>query len=84
MAAAIIPILRLPEAAAEIYPTRAGPPEHPRSPPKAISANMAVPPFFISAEALLKLPGHMIPTDSPQTAQPARDKRGDGDRLMHK
>jgi hypothetical protein len=45
---------------------------------------MAVPPFRISAAALLKLPGHMIPTDNPQTAQPTRDRNGEGEREMHR
>ena len=45
-------------------------------------ANMAVPPVRMDAAALLKLPGHMIPTDRPQSAQPIRLNTGDGTRLI--
>ncbi len=56
------------------------PPEQPRSPPRANNANIAVPPFRMTADALLKLPGHIIPTDRPQIAHPSRDSCGSGDR----
>ena len=79
-----IPAFKLPEAAVEIYPTRVGPPEHPKSPANAKKANIAVPPFFIRADALLKLPGHMMPTERPHTAQPIREITGDGDKEIHK
>ena len=82
--AAKMPFFRSSEAAADMYPTSVGPPEHPRSPPKASSANRAVPPFFREAEALLKLPGHMIPTERPQTPQPTKDSRGEGAREIHR
>ena len=36
------------------------------------------------AAALLKLPGHIIPTESPQRAQPARLNAGDGEREINK
>lgn len=73
-----MPILRLSSNALDIVPTRVGPPEHPRSPPSANSANIAVPPLGRAADALLNVPGHMIPTESPQTAQAARLIRGSG------
>lgn len=68
--------------ALDTAPTTVGPPEHPRSPPRARNANMAVPPFGIAADALLKVPGHMIPTESPQTAQAARLRSGLGKRAI--
>ena len=84
MTAERIPFFKSSDAAPEMYPTSEGPPEHPRSPASASKANMAVPPFLIAADALLKLPGHMIPTDNPQTPHPKRDKRGEGEREMHR
>lgn len=41
---------------------------------------MAVPPAGSMAEALLKVPGHMIPTDKPHTAQATRLSWGTGNR----
>ncbi len=82
--AARIPFFKSSEAMLDTYPTSVGPPEQPRSPARANSANMAVPPFLMSADPLLKLPGHMIPTDRPQTAQPTRENTGDGEREMHR
>lgn len=64
--------------ALDTIPTKVGPPEQPTSPPKASSANKAVPPFGREADALLKVPGHMIPTDNPQTAQASRLTNGSG------
>ena len=57
-------------------PTSVGPPEHPRSPASAKRANMAVPPFLMAALPLLNVPGHIIPTEKPVTAQPASDTNG--------
>ncbi|KAI4441174.1 Adaptive-response sensory-kinase SasA [Schaedlerella arabinosiphila] len=82
--AARIPFFKSSEAMLDTYPTSVGPPEQPRSPASANSANMAVPPFLMSAAPLLKLPGHMIPTDRPQTAQPTSENTGDGEREMHR
>lgn len=82
--AARIPFLKSPDAMLETYPTSVGPAEQPKSPASASRANSAVPPFLIDAEALLKLPGHMIPTDSPQMPQPTRERNGDGDSEMHR
>ena len=65
-------------------PTSVGPPEQPTSPANARRANMAVPPFFKVADALLKVPGHIMPTDKPQIAQPTSEISGDGDRDIHR
>ena len=67
-----MPIFRLSEKALEMKPTIVGPPEQPRSPAKAKNANMSVPPRRRTADALLNVPGHMIPTESPHNAQPIR------------
>ena len=64
----------------DTIPTNVGPVEQPTSPASAISANMAVPPFGRAADALLKVPGHMIPTDSPHAAQAMRLSPGTGRR----
>lgn len=84
MTPAKIPIFRLPPVTLDTIPTRVGPPEQPRSPPKASSANMAVPPFGRDEDALLKVPGHIIPTESPETAQAKRLIMGLGTREMHR
>ena len=67
-----IPIFKLSFWLLETMPTKVGPTEHPMSPPRASSANMAVPPLDNVAAALLNVPGHIIPTDSPQTAHAIR------------
>ena len=84
MMAARIPFFKSSEAMPEIYPTSVGPPEHPRSPARASRANSAVPPFLMEAAPLLKLPGHIIPTDNPQMPQPKRDRSGEGEREIHR
>ena len=84
MIAARIPIFRLSDAIPETYPTTVGPPEQPRSPASAKSANITVPPFLMEADALLNVPGHIIPTDSPQIAQPSSEITGDGAKLLHR
>lgn len=81
--AARIPALRLPPAALETSPARVGPPPHPRSPARASRANIAVPPPRIVADALLNVPGHIIPTENPHTAQPIRFIAGTGTNIMH-
>ena len=60
----------------DTIPTKVDPPEHPRSPANAISANMAVSPRGKPADALLNVPGHMIPTDRPHTAYPSNPTTG--------
>ena len=74
------PIFKLSPNAPDTIPTSVGPPEHPTSPPNASRANNAVPPFGRAADALLKVPGHMMPTDNPQIAQAIRLICGIGDR----
>ena len=59
-------------------PTMAGPMLPPRSPAIAKSANIAVPPVGNALEEMLIVPGHMIPTENPQIAQPNRLSRGFG------
>ena len=71
-----IPIFKLSSKAPDTIPTSVGPPAQPTSPPNANNANMAVPPLGSVADALLKVPGHMIPTESPQTAQQIRFSNG--------
>lgn len=56
----------------ETNPENVGPIEHPISPARASKANIAVPPYRIEAAALLKVPGHIMPTDNPQIAQNTR------------
>ena len=79
-----IPIFRLSFNAPDTMPTTVGPPEQPTSPASARSANIAVPPRAMEAVALLKEPGHIIPTDRPHKAQPANPTTGLGTREMHK
>lgn len=70
--------------APDTIPTNVGPPEQPISPPNANKANIAVPPLGKAADALLKVPGHAIPTDSPQTAQAIRFNTGIDDNEIPK
>lgn len=79
MTPAKIPIFRFSDAISETNPTKVGPPEHPASPASASIANNAVPPFLREADALLNVPGHMIPTDNPQIEQPINAINGDAD-----
>ena len=81
--AARIPNFILSFSASEINPTRVGPLEHPKSPARAISANMAVPPG-ISLAAKLSVPGHMIPTANPHSAHPMSPIIGEEDREIIK
>ena len=52
----------------------------PRSPAMARRANMAVPPAGNFLEEILMVPGHMIPTENPQTIQPISPAAGFEDR----
>ncbi len=70
-AAASSPVLRLPPLILETLPTIAGLTVAPKSPAKAKNANMAVPPLGHFLEEMLIDPGHIIPTEIPQSAQPA-------------
>lgn len=74
-----MPILRLLSAFDDTKPTRLGPALHPKSPPSASSANIAVEPFgsfFADSE---NVPGHIMPTLNPLSAQPIIDSAGSGD-----
>lgn len=73
------PVFKFPPEALETRPTRVGPPPQPRSPASARNANIDVPPFFISLEAVLNVPGHKIPTDNPHRAQPIKPRTGNGE-----
>ena len=76
--AASNPILRFSPVSAATLPTVTGPAVAPRSPAKARKANIAVPPPEHLREERLIVPGHIIPTASPQRAQPIKpDKRDD-------
>ena len=79
-----MPSLRLPDAASDTNPTRVGPAEQPTSPARARRAKSAVPPFLSAADALLKEPGHIIPTDSPQREHPIKETTDEGAREMHR
>ena len=77
-----MPMCRLSWKALAAKPTTVGPPLQPKSPARASSAKRAVPPFGIAALAILKLPGHIIPTESPQKPQPSRLNTGLGESDM--
>ena len=68
------PVFRSPPTASAIVPTMEGPMAAPRSPAKARKANIAVPPFGHFCAEMLIVPGHMIPTAKPQSAQPTRPR----------
>ena len=61
----------------ETVPTSAGPNEQPRSPARARSAKSPVPPRGRAADAILKVPGHIMPTAKPHRPQPASAGTGD-------
>ena len=75
-----MPPFRFSPKASDTRPIRAGPPVQPRSPARASRANRAVPPPLSLAAARLKVPGHKIPTESPQSPQPAKETAGQGER----
>ena len=76
--AAASPLCSEPLSFPETKPTREGPVVQPRSPARANKANMAVPPFGHAAAARLKVPGHMMPTERPHSAQPSSPRTGTG------
>lgn len=78
-AAASKPVFRSPPTDSAKLPTSAGLTVAPRSPANAKNANIAVPPLGHVCEEMLKVPGHMMPTAVPHTAQPTRPKTGSGD-----
>ena len=71
-----MPTFRLSFAIDDTKPTRLGPALHPRSPPSASSANIAVPPVGNLSDEILMVPGHIIPTEKPQTIQPIKPAIG--------
>ena len=70
------PVFRLPPTILEIPPTIAGLTVAPKSPAKAKNANIAVPPLGHFCDEILMVPGHIIPTETPQSAQPANPIMG--------
>ena len=74
------PIFRLPPAIPEKRPTIDGPIVAPKSPAKAKNANIAVPPMGHLCAEILIVPGHMIPTEMPHSAQPANPMTGEEDK----
>ena len=77
-----IPDLRLPSFAEETKPTRVGPRVQPMSPPRASRANIAVPPRERTDDAVLNVPGHIMPTANPHTASEAMLTMGRGMTVM--
>lgn len=61
-------------------PTREGLTVAPKSPAKAKNANIAVPPLGHFCDEMLIVPGHIIPTETPQSAQPAKPIIGIADK----
>ena len=68
----------------DIKPTIPGPAEQPISPKKASRANIAVPPRGKLLLAREKVPGHIIPTESPHRAHPIRESTGYGENTVIK
>ena len=71
-----IPLFKSEPSASDTMPTTVGPTEQPMSPARARNANIAVPPVGIAEDAMLKVPGHRIPTEKPHKAQPIRPSTG--------
>ncbi len=70
------PTWRFSPARWDTFPTMAGPVAPPRSPAKARNANIAVPPLGRILDEILIEPGHIIPTEKPQTAHPTSPSIG--------
>lgn len=70
--AASKPFFRFSPVTSATFPTIVGPAVAPRSPANAKNANIAVPPAGHFREERLIVPGHMIPTASPQRAHPVK------------
>ena len=77
--AARIPIRIFPFKPSDTNPTMDGPVEQPMSPAKANSANIAVPPAGSATDALLSVPGHIMPTEKPQISHPSKLTTGQGE-----
>ena len=82
--AKINPVFKLPPTKSAIPPAIAGLTVAPKSPANAKNANIAVPPFGHFCEEMLMVPGHIIPTDKPQSAQPTRPSIEMGDRAANR
>ena len=74
------PVFKSPPAASAIPPTIVGPAAAPKSPASAKNANIAVPPRGHFCEERLIVPGHIMPTASPQRAHPIRPSTEDADK----
>ena len=65
-----------------MYPATEGPLVQPMSPPRARKENMALPPFLMPAAASEYVPGHISPTENPQSAMPNSDSTAEGENAM--
>ena len=72
------PIFKLPPAKSENIPTIDGPIEPPKSPANAKNANIAVPPVGHFCAEILRVPGHIMPTESPHNAHAINPKIATG------
>ena len=70
------PAASRPPAALAARPTTVGPAVQPRSPARAMRANIAVPPPGSAATAVLQVPGQKMPTEKPHSAQPMSASTG--------
>ena len=66
------PNFKFPPTASAILPTIVGQIDAPKSPASAKNANIIVPPLGHFCEEMLIVPGHIIPTAKPHTAQPIK------------
>ena len=78
---AVTPFLRSSPMLDATKPATVGPAEHPISPKRARSANIAVPPLESFFEEREKVPGHIIPTAKPIKAMAKSEKTGEGERI---
>ena len=72
-------IFRLSPKASAIQPAVVGPSVQPASPARARRANILTPPFGILSVAMHSVPGHIMPTEKPQTAHPTSERMGYGE-----
>ena len=77
-----IPILKFSPNRSETKPTTEGPLVQPMSPPRARRANIAPPPPLMFSAAILYVPGHMMPTEKPQSAMPKRANAAEEENAM--
>ena len=74
-----IPVLRLSEKRDDTKPTTDGPEQQPKSPPSASRANIAVELLGSDFAESENVPGHIIHTLKPHSAQPISDNTGVGE-----